>query len=176
MILTEEQWEALDPDKYLGYGPRELPCAEDAHVDAAVRAINSTEDMEVIVRFTRHSTWKVFNTFAARMASLGVRHRDPEIIRRGVVACGVALSRSDDHREVILSLAVLHWACVLIEEDPAEVFRGAVGVMPHWIAETVGQFPMRDDLRIESFGWAEGADGSGFRFINTWWLLYGPAR
>ncbi|MGW0783727.1 hypothetical protein [Streptomyces sp. NPDC002913] len=176
MILTEEQWEALDPDKYLGYGPRELPCAEDAHVDAAIRAITSTEDMEVIVRFTRRSTWKVFNAFAARMASLGVRNRDPEIIRRGLVACGVALSNADDFREVILSLAVLHRACVLIEEDPAEVFRGAVGVMPYWIAETVGGFPTGDDLRIESFGWAEAADASGFRFVNTWWLPCRPAR
>ncbi|MFF5897635.1 hypothetical protein ACFY8O_17090 [Streptomyces argenteolus] len=170
MMLSEEQWEALDPQKYIGYGVREIPCVEDAHVDAAIRAITSSADMEVIVRFTRRSAWRVFNAFAVRMASLGVRNRDPEIIRRGLVACGVALSSAEDFREVILSLTVLHRASILIEEDPVHLFREASGVMPPWIAEIVDQFPMREvkDLRIEPCGYAEGRDGSGFRFVSTW--------
>lgn len=108
--------------------------------------------------------------FAERMASLAVRDRDPEYIRRGLLALGLAASVSYDVREEILVMSLLWRSAVLLGIDAAHLFTSIGAVLNGRGGQQLASFAQRspEHQSIEAMGYVVGSDDAGFRYRRTW--------
>ena len=117
---------------------------------------------------------QTLRVFAVRMAALAVRREDPELLRMGLLAIGIASVRSIDIRDELLVLAPLWRTAQLVTEDPTLPFEAAATELPpaaeffrDWIARPA------DAQSLECMGYYESTDADGFRYVND---PYGPMR
>lgn len=113
---------------------------------------------------------KALAGFAERMAALAVRERDPEHLRRGLLALGLAASVSYDIREEILVMPLLWRSAELLGIDPAHEFTAIGAAVGGPGGEQLVSFVRRSarDRGIEAMGYVEDTDEGGFRYRRTW--------
>ena len=169
-MLSEEQWESLDPALYDGYRSRELPCSLDSHIEVAIDSITGSDDFHAIARFTRSDAMFYFAEYAVRAASLAVRLGDLTMIERGLVACLLARQKSDDATGLWYpQVCLLYRSCEMLDLDAAETFRQMADrpSVPGELKQVLAEFPeySRGRRGLERGGYREGSDSNGFRFL-----------
>ncbi|MFJ6896152.1 hypothetical protein [Streptomyces hokutonensis] len=96
--------------RFNGYLRVRLPHELDAEVDAFVIAyMNSPKPLDMGPRAAG-----VLSAYGQRMASVAVRTRAPEPLRRGLIAIGLAEAHLEDPRNNLYGLAALHDGASLI--------------------------------------------------------------
>lgn len=153
-----------------GYGTRRLPCEQDEAIRRLIRQVRGPHDYSDVVSSIPADAWIVLATFAERMASLAVRHQDARDVEDGLVAAQLALSLTDEPREVLPVLSLLYRACEMVGAQADAEFASAASLTGADRKGPLASYPDRghDDRTIEAMGFQEGNDEVGFRFIRTW--------
>jgi hypothetical protein len=105
--------------------------------------------------------------FAYRAASMSVRDKDPDLLRLGLVAMGVASQRSRDVRDDMCVLAPLWDAAGLLGLDAAEEFAAAGRAQPAaatLFRDWVNRSP--SDRGLGAFFLRHSSDADGFRYAQ----------
>ncbi|ONI74202.1 hypothetical protein BWI15_12690 [Kribbella sp. ALI-6-A] len=168
-LNPDKRFDILRPDRNVAYGPQDLPSARDGQIrDLLVRAVGemSFEELKALMPLGADG---VLGSFAERAASIAVRHQDVRELRAGLLAAAAALDLTDDPREILPRLSLLHRAAEMIGNDPAVEFRQADQVLKGKAPELV-KFLERSpfDRSIQAMAYEEGNDKHGFRFLRTW--------
>lgn len=110
---------------------------------------------------------RVLGLYAERMASLAVRENSVEPIKNGLVAL-LIYARTEDPRDVLLVLSLLHDAAIKTAGKSRKVFE-AVGSM-FGGSELVRGFLNRsdEDKSIDAMGYEESKNNDGFLYVRTW--------
>lgn len=151
-----------------GYGLEPFPSPRDDEIRAVIGRIQNSHDYSNLRSALLPRAWRMLNAFALRMASLAVRERDLGVVRDGLVALQLAFDLTDDFRDMIAALTLLHRAIEMIGGDPAREFAAAFeisGERHHTMAHFLERSPERK--RIERSHFEEGADETGFRFVRS---------
>jgi hypothetical protein len=153
----------------VGYGPRKIPAPLDQEIAAFVRNVSAADSFVAALNELDHRSARVLTAFAERMASLAIRHQDGRTLRDGLIACALAISRTDDPREVLPVFSLLFRAAEMIGDDPVAEFDRVAGIAGE-AGASLRSFARRDpaDRSIEAMAYIEGNDADGFRFIRTW--------
>jgi hypothetical protein len=108
-------------------------------------------------------------SFAERAASIAIRHQDARELRAGLLAAAVALDLTDDPREILPRLSLLHRAAEMMGNDPVTEFRQADQMLQGKAPELVN-FLARSpsDRSIQAMAYEKGNDKQGLRFLRTW--------
>ncbi|MFY1576193.1 hypothetical protein ACN26Z_15030 [Verrucosispora sp. WMMD703] len=105
--------------------------------------------------------------YGARLATLALRQNSVDLLRRSVLATGLARClASDDDRDFMLALAVPWIVAQQLGEAPVEVFATVGDSLPDGpVARLVHTFGARTDITLEAFGWelVTTSDGPDFR-------------
>ncbi|MCZ7422505.1 hypothetical protein O7605_23680 [Verrucosispora sp. WMMA2121] len=105
--------------------------------------------------------------YGARLATLALRQSSVDLLRRSVLATGLARClTSDDDRDFMVALAVPWIVAQQLGENPAEVFATVGDSLPDGpVARLVHTFGARTDITLKAFGWelVTTADGPDFR-------------
>lgn len=110
---------------------------------------------------------ETLRAFGLRMASLAVRHADPGLLRRGLLAVGLASLRSMDDRDDLRALAPLWRTASLLHLGPSHEFTAAAVEFPAagtFLLDWVDRTPDSQDL-VE-MGYRESTDEDGFRYAE----------
>lgn len=162
---------AVQKEVAAGYGNRPLPCQLDLRitefVDSFIQSTASTQG--VVVSKGGASLARLLLVFAERMASLAVRHSSKTDLLRGLVAL-VAEGWSEDHREDLATLSLLHDAAIRIGWSPSDAFERvhAYASQPVWSALTRFLRRSDEDKAIEAMGYRAAGDGDGFLYSRDW--------
>ncbi|WP_406860686.1 hypothetical protein ABZO31_09605 [Streptomyces sp. HUAS MG47] len=170
-MLSEELWERLNaPDfKARAYEESELPCPLDSDVDAALAALTNRREFELLTRYTARNAVGMFGMYAARMASLAVRLKEPEPIERGLLAyCLAHYSCNGKFYWTPPGPTLLLRACALLEVDAEKYFAGIPDFVPEYSGSALSEFfeQNAEHPGVEGLLYVEGEDGGGFRFLR----------
>jgi hypothetical protein len=105
--------------------------------------------------------------FAGLTASLAVRRENPDVLRAGLVAVGIASITTDDIRDEIGVLALLWHSARRLGLDAAAEFRAAATAIPpasDFYAEWVNRSPRLQ--RLSEMGFRESSDEDGFCYVG----------
>lgn len=167
----EEIAARLVAGKNPGYGPLPLPAPLDAEIarllDAFAHASPARREF-LLSRITpAHSPTLL--AFSERMASLGVREREPRRLFEGLLAL-VVESFAADYRENAMILSLHYDAATKIGADPARLFEEAASYAKPEVAQALRGFLARspEDKSIAAMGYEEGAEPGGFRYQRNW--------
>jgi hypothetical protein len=155
-----------------GYGPKPIPVERDFQINEFLDAIMAATPPER-ARLTTSldaSHAPVLRAFAERMASFAVRQGSAEPLRRGLLALALG-GAADDEREMIMVLPLIYRSAELIDADPDSLFAEASNTVGRNTAsEAIQDFPARtfEDRSLAAFGFIEGHDVDGFRYLRTW--------
>lgn len=159
----------LAPENNRGYGTWQLPCERDTEIAELLDRLDQPGDLAGLrgLLDTRYST--VLLAFAERMASLARRDRTPSHLRRGLLAAGLAASIGDQ-REATLVLPLLWRTAEILDLDPAHEFTSINERIGGPGGKQLTAFASRssEDQSIESMGYIEDRDETGFRYRRTW--------
>ncbi|HEY9369246.1 hypothetical protein [Streptomyces sp.] len=172
-MLSEDLWERLNQPRFKvrAYEESELPCPLDADIDTAIATLSNQREFETLARFTARNAVGMFGMYAARMASLAVRLKEPEPIERGVLAyCLAHYSCTGNFYWAPPGPRLLRRACEILELDPERYFGEIPDMVPEYIRKVLGEL-VRDpqaggDLDIGELLYVEGEDDGGFRFLK----------
>jgi len=105
----------------------------------------------------------IFSVFAERMASLAVREKNIEQVKKSLFALVIS-SYKEDYREVLMILSLIYNAIVKIGVIPLEIFNEIASIIE--MPEYIKKFPNRDekDRIIEVMGYEESEDKDGFLY------------
>ena len=105
----------------------------------------------------------IFSVFAERMASLAVREKNIEQVKKSLFALVIS-SYKEDYREVLMILSLIYNAIVKIGAIPLEIFNEIASIIE--MPEYIKKFPNRDekDRIIEVMGYEESEDKDGFLY------------
>lgn len=110
---------------------------------------------------------RVFGLFAERMASLAVRENKIEPVKLGLLAL-LIYARTEDPRDVLLVLSLLHDAVLKTSGNPTKVFAEASSLVGG--AEFLNDFLNRsdEDKSIDAMGYEYSKNEEGFLYVRTW--------
>jgi hypothetical protein len=112
----------LEPRKNVGYGREDVPCARDGQIRDLVLELADNASFEQVSGLVPRDADRVLTAFAERAASIAVRGKDERELRAGLLAAALALSLSDDERDVLPAVALLYRAATMIGRDPERAF------------------------------------------------------
>jgi hypothetical protein len=151
------------------YSRQPIPSGIDDALGEALARLSACDDVEraFLADGIAGDHARVLKLFAERMASLAVRRGDPAPLRSGLAALLIA-ARSEDVREILLVLSLLHDAAVKVSGSAEEIFGQAGAVFGQ--AELLDGFLKRSDAakRIEAMGYEESETEDGFLYVRTW--------
>ncbi|MEU8524720.1 hypothetical protein AB0C77_03825 [Streptomyces sp. NPDC048629] len=170
-MLSEDLWERLNPPRFKtrAYEEDELPCPLDADIDSALAALTGQRQFETLARFTARHAVGMFGMYAVRMASLAVRVKEPEPLRRGMLAhCLAHYSCSGKFYWTPPGPYLIHRACRILELDPAEYFTDIPEMVPAYTRNAVAELlpPDGEEPDLGALLYVEGEDSGGFRFLK----------
>ncbi|OPC81587.1 hypothetical protein B4N89_12085 [Embleya scabrispora] len=137
-------------------------------IGAFVDLVAGHDDLTYAIEVGRQSRrWDALDTYAARMASIAVRERDSDMLRRGLVAALIAMKSTDDEREALPTLSLLYRAWEILD-DRGLCFRAPRDLQVREEDDPFVAFARRspDDRGIRAMGYREGSDSEGFRFLD----------
>lgn len=125
------------------------------------------KDIELITDNVSSDDGRVLGLFAERMASLAVRQNSLEPIRRGLFAL-LIYSRTEDPRDVLLVLSLLHDAIIKVGDIPKTIFNetGALFGGSAFLSDFLDR--SEEDKSIDSMGYEESKNEEGFLYVRTW--------
>ncbi len=151
------------------YHQQAIPSAIDEEIgDVLVRLSSCDEDeLASVADGIAGERGRVLSLFAERMASLAVRKNSPDPIGKGLAAL-LIVARSEDVREILLVLSLLHDAAMKVRGSAKALFAEAASKFGQ--AELLDSFLLRSDAakRIEAMGYKESDTGDGFLYVRTW--------
>jgi hypothetical protein len=155
-----------------GYGPKPIPIERDFEINEFLDAViaASPEERADLIASLDALHAPVLRAFAERMASFAVRQRSSEPLRRGLLALALG-GAADDEREMIMVLPLIYRSAQLIDADPDSLFGETSQALGGGTAsELIRDFPARsvEDRSLTAFGFTEGRDADGFRYVRTW--------
>nr|MDT0666540.1 hypothetical protein [Micromonospora sp. DSM 115978] len=108
------------------YEESDSPYPVDDEILALLReAEASARFPELIGLLTPRAGFDALWMFARRAATFAVRRRDPELLRAGLVAIGVASRNSLDYRDELVALSMLWHSAGLLDLDAEAEVRAA---------------------------------------------------
>jgi hypothetical protein len=145
----------------------------DSDIDRKFREIFSNmvslkhADLGQVVKKVTGDNARVLGLFAERMASLAVRQNSIGPVRDGLFAL-IIYSRSEDPRDVLLVLSLLHDAAIKTTGAAERVFSDVSSVVGG--SDLLKDFLSRseEDKSIDAMGYEESKDEEGFLYIRTW--------
>lgn len=155
--------DVLEPAQNEGYGGRKLPCTRDEEIAHVVEALSrgraTDEDLG-----PPHA--HVLGVFAERMATLARRQGSPSDLKLGLEALALA-ERLGDSREALLVMPLLWKTAEVLALNPTSEF---VQVAERHGVKELRAFVERrpEDRSVESMGYVETYDESGFIYDRTW--------
>ncbi len=159
----------LDRTMSSAYYKQAIPSEIDEQIgDVLVRLSSCDEDELVSVAGgIAGGQARVLSLFAERMASLAVRKNSPNPIRKGLAALMI-VARTEDVREVLLVLSLLHDAAMKVTGSAKELFADAGALFGG--AELLNGYLERsdEDKRIQVMGYEESETEDGFLYVRTW--------
>ncbi|MFG2328388.1 hypothetical protein ACGFMM_02055 [Streptomyces sp. NPDC048604] len=170
-MLSEDLWERLNAPgfKARAYEESELPCPLDSDVDAALAALTDQREFELLARYTAKNAVGMFGMYAARMASLAVRLKEPEPVERGLLAyCLAHYSCNGKFYWTPPGPRLLRRACALLEVDAEKYFKGIPDLVPEYSRNALFAFFEQggESSGVEGLLYVEGEDDGGFRFLR----------
>ncbi|MEV4771393.1 hypothetical protein [Micromonospora humida] len=93
--------------------------------------------------------------YGVRAATRALRQHDPDLLRRSLLATGLAgCLEADDVRDLMVELA-LHWYVARqLDVPPEAVFADVADrLADDTVAEVLRTFGTRTDITLEAFGW-----------------------
>ena len=105
-------------------------------------------------------------SLGTRLAILGARSRNPDLITEGLIALRLGWPE-EDIRDQIRDLAPMYHAALKAGADPTALFRSAAGIaQDNDFTSFLEEFVSRpdDDNSLEALGWREVDHADGFRF------------
>jgi len=110
---------------------------------------------------------RILGFFAERMASLAVRENSVERVSQGLSAL-LLYARTEDPRDVLLVLSLLHDAAIKTSRTPKKVFEeaslifGGTGLLADFLNRS------DEDKSIDAMGYKESKNEEGFLYVRTW--------
>ncbi|MFE6872741.1 hypothetical protein ACFVFS_40140 [Kitasatospora sp. NPDC057692] len=111
----------------------------------------------------------VLNSYAERMASIGVRTTSVGCLERGIVAIGMATGRLDDPRDSLIALAALNHSATMLGSSLERIIAEVSGLLPAAALSSVRAFVSRREgnkslsaMRLRTTG-----SGSEFRYVSA---------
>ena len=156
---------ALDSEYY----KQSLNCGIDQKLRGLISKIVALEqaDLDSILEKVSGDNARVLGLFAERMASLAVRLNSVEHVKDGLAAL-LVYSRSEDPRDVLLVLSLLHDASIKTFGNAKDVFSevsasvGGVDLLDGFLRRS------DEDKSIEAMGYEESKNEEGFLYVRTW--------
>ncbi|XUL87812.1 hypothetical protein ACQ86D_14955 [Streptomyces galilaeus] len=155
-------WTRFQDRRFNGYLAVRLPHELDAEVDAFVIAYMSRPEPLDLGRRAAG----VLSAYGQRMASVVVRTRAPEPLRRGLVAVGLAEAHLDDPRDNLYGLAALHDSASLIGTPFSGLITEVSRYLPPSGLAALHDFDGRQDREksIEAMGIRRTGEGETFLY------------
>ena len=151
------------------YYKQAIPSDIDAAIGEALARLSSCDDADraLVVEGIAGDHARVLKLFAERMASLAVRRNSPEPVRKGLAALSI-VTRTEDEREVLLVLSLLHDAAMKVSGSAKEIFAEGGAVLGG--AKLLNGFLRRSDAdkHIKAMGYEESETEDGFLYVRTW--------
>ena len=113
----------ISRERYAGYAGRPIPDGSDGPVEALLAAYVAIADEPGSVpelSVSQHLA-RVLVVFGERMATLALRTRDEEPLRRGLLAVGLAAGQ-DDERDILVVLPLFRHAADWLRVEPAKAY------------------------------------------------------
>lgn len=125
------------------------------------------KDLELIADSVSGDNGRVLGLFAERMASLAVRQNSIEPVKRGLFAL-LIYARTEDPRDVLLVLSLLHDAAIKVRGMPKTIFNevGAVFGGSSLLSDFLNRSD--EDKSIDAMGYVESKNEEGFLYVRTW--------
>lgn len=160
--MRPEPLQILSSAQNHGYLPLPIPAPRDAEIDDLLASTP-------VSALAAEEHWPVLRAYAERMASLAVRERDPEILRRGLVALGLA-GLGQGSADALTELPLFHDGAERIGEDAGRLFRSVGAELGGAVEAAVEAFLARspEDRSLDAMGYRAGHDAGGFRYQRTW--------
>jgi hypothetical protein len=163
--------DVLEPKHNTGYLPSPIPCERDREISGLLRHWMKLDDLarqgeaSVITDAQR----RVLRAYSERMASLGVRTRDPDLLTVGLIASALGGWRSD-WRDDIPVLALYYDAAIRLGISANTLFNCAAEFLSEDASDVLRQFPLRRpaDRSLEAMAYAVSSDAGGLRYVRTW--------
>ncbi|MFE5813124.1 hypothetical protein ACFQ6S_06915 [Streptomyces sp. NPDC056479] len=101
------------------------------------------------------------------MASVAVRTRSVDVLRRGIIAIALAEGHLDDPRDNLFVLAAANDSTTLIGTSLARVTDDAKGLLPPVGLAALQAFEQRheSDKSLKAMGIRTSGDGQGFLYV-----------
>lgn len=162
----------FDDERFRNYRTEPLPGASDAALDAAIDALAAAEPnvRDRLAGELGPDAANLLLSYAERAASLLARSRQPAHARRGLLAVALAWQGTEDPRDGLPALGLLHHAIIVAALDPQHLFAEAATLAPKAVAPLFSDFLRREDLAeiAAVMGYIERTDASGLRYYRTW--------
>ncbi len=164
--IEPQDLECLTPAD--GYWDAPIPEPRDFEIVSLLRRAQEGDQLGRVIEAARPDQESaVLRCFAERMASLVVRRQQPDLLRTGLVAIGIANTRTGDPRDEIGVLAPLWHGARRLGLDAAAEFAAAATAVPSaapFFSEWVARPPRLQTL--SSMGYVESSDAGGFRYVR----------
>ncbi|WP_193368408.1 hypothetical protein [Pelagibius marinus] len=151
------------------YSRQSIPSDLDTAIGEALARLPSCDDADraLVAEGIAGDHARGLKLFAERMASLAVRKHDPGPLKTGLAALLIA-ARSEDDREVLLVLSLLHDAAIKVAGSAEALFVEAGSLFGQ--AELLDGFLRRadKDKRIQVMGYEESETEDGFLYVRSW--------
>ena len=155
----------------MGYADRPIPDASDGPVEALLSAYSAaTDEVGGVPELTvSQDLARVLVVFAERMATIALRTRDDEPLRRGLLALGLAVGR-DEEREILVVLPLLRHSAERHGVELEGIYQEARGHLPPDARSFLDGLIGHDGQRpgISEMGYEVRNDPEGPRYVRTW--------
>lgn len=171
VTLEPQSLALLEPSRNKNYDREELVSARDGQIRDLLLEVADGAAFEDVAVLVPRAGDRVLTVFAERAASIAVRHQDARELRAGIFAVIVAQAVTEDPRELLPAVALLHRAAEMIGHDPAAEFHAAnelTGGHAGGLLDFLRRSP--EDKSIRAMGFEEGNDKQDrqFRFLRNW--------
>lgn len=159
----------LTGDRAFGYFDESIPCEVDEVVSRLMKGLVESdlgEREQMLDGWFDHWQLGALRTFCVRLCSLAVRERSSDLLSTGLTAVALEGFRLDPRDGGYQSLGVAHHTARVLGADPGELFAAAATFANPVMAQHLRTFLLRPDLDgiLAIMGYADGADGDGFRY------------
>jgi hypothetical protein len=103
--------------------------------------------------------------YGARMASVALRRRSPELLGTALLASGSSARPRDDARDLIAGVCLHFVVAERLAMRPADLFAEVADRLPEGpVSDAIRQFGVRRDVTLKAFGWqlVDTDDGPDF--------------
>ena len=151
------------------YFQQPIPSEIDDGVSRVLSSLSARDqtDLKLVSDGVVADEAQVLGLYAERMASLAVRENSVNRVKQGLMAL-IIYARTEDPRDVLLVLCLLHDASIKTSGNPKQVFNEVNAVF----GETVllNDFINRsdEDKTIEAMGYEELKTKDGFLYARNW--------